>query len=189
RPYLDRLLSNADQIDFTHHVASVAYVDLAWLEGDARLAEEHALRAFSIAVKSGSPYVRVHAQACRGLSHILAGRLAAAVEDLTEALSFARRRKTGLEIEARILADLANAYRLKRDFAAALHCATEAIDVAAARCARIPACLAHIVRADVLWVTTEAIDRANSDLREARDLIQKTGAIIYEPLLPDLEPN
>src|SRR5262249_31172840 len=100
RPYLDRLLSNADQIDFTHHVASVAYVDRAWLEGDARLAEEHALRAFSIAVKSGSPYVRVHAQACRGLSHILAGRLDAAVEDLTEALSFARRRKTGLEIEA-----------------------------------------------------------------------------------------
>jgi class 3 adenylate cyclase/tetratricopeptide (TPR) repeat protein/nucleoside-triphosphatase THEP1 len=187
RPYLDRLLSNVDHVDFTHHVASVAYVDLAWLEGDARLAEEHALRAFSIAIKSGSPYVRVHAQACRGLSHILAGRLDAAVEDLAEALSFARRRKTGLEIEARILADLANAYRLKRDFAAALHCATEAIDVAAARCARIPACLAHIVRADVLWATTGAIDRVDGDLREARDLIQKTGAIIYEPLLRDLE--
>src|SRR5262249_19996880 len=29
RPYLDRLLSNVDQIDFTQHVASVAYVDLA----------------------------------------------------------------------------------------------------------------------------------------------------------------
>ena len=34
-------------IDPTHHVASVAYVDLAWAKGDARLADEHASRAFA----------------------------------------------------------------------------------------------------------------------------------------------
>lgn len=188
RPYLDRVLRmNADQGDFTHHVASIAYVDLAWAVGDVRLAEEHALRAFSMAVNSGSPYVRVHAQACRGLSHVLAGRLGPAVEDLAEALAFARRRKTGLEIEARILADLANAYRLKGDFADALRAATEAIDIAAARCARIPACLAHIVRAEVLWATGEDINRVSTELGNAQDLMQKTGAIIYSPLIRNLK--
>jgi len=188
RPYLDRVLrTNADQGDFTHHVANVAYVDLAWAEGDARLAEEHASRAFSIALKSGSPYVRVYAQACRGLSHVLAGRLGPAVEDLAGALAFARRRKTGLEIEARILADLANAYRLKGDFADALRAATEAIDIAAARCARVPACLAHIVRAEVLWATAEDPDRVKSELRRAQTLMGQTGAVIYKSLIDDLE--
>ena len=64
---------------------------------------------------SGNPYLRVYAQACRGLSHIVAGRLTSAIEDLSEALSFARSRKAGLENEPRILADLANAYRLNGD--------------------------------------------------------------------------
>ena len=187
-PYLDRVLkANPEQGILLHHVASVAYVDLACVKGDTRLAEEHASRLLSMAASSGTPYVRVHAQAGRGLSHMLAGRQDAAVKDLAEALSFARRRKSGLEIEARMLADLANAYRLKGDLAAALLTATEAIGVAAGRCARIPACLAHIVRAEVLWATGEDIDRVNSELGEAEDLMQQTGAVIYGPLIHDLE--
>ncbi len=187
-PYLDRVLqTNVDQGDFTHHVASVAYVDLAWAQGDAWLAEEHASRLSSMAARSGSPYVRVHAQACRGVSHILAGRLDVAVEDLAGALLFARRRKAGLEIEPRILADLANAYRLKGDFADGLRAATEAIAVAAARCARIPACLAHLVRAEVLWETAEDPTRVRSELKQAQALMDQTGAVIYKPLIHDLK--
>jgi len=187
RSYLDRLLqTSSEQADFTHHVASVAYVDLAWAEGDVRLAEQHALRAFSMAANSGSPYVRVHAQACRGLSHILAGRPDAAVQDLAEALLFARRRKAGLEIEARMLADLANAYRLKGDLAEALRAATEAIDVAAARRARTPACLAHIILAEVLRAGAGDLRRVRSELRQAQVLMEQTGAIIYKPLIDDV---
>src|SRR5450631_1112456 len=110
RPFLDRILQlEQGAIDALHHVIpSLAYVDLAWAEANAGLAQEHADRAFSLAVKSGNPYLRVYAQACRGLSHIVAGRLTSAIEDLSDALSFARSRKAGLENEPRILADLAN---------------------------------------------------------------------------------
>ena len=150
RPFLDRILqSESGQIDPIHDVIpSLAYVDLAWAEGNVGLAQEHADRAFSIAMKSGNPYLRVYAQACRGLSHIVAGRLTSAIEDLSDALSFARSRKAGLENEPRILADLANAYRLNGDSATALTTVDEAIKVATERHARVPECLARIVRAN-----------------------------------------
>jgi len=54
---------------------------VAWAEGNIGLAQEHADRAFSIAMKAGNPYLRVYAQACRVLSHIVAGRLTSAIED------------------------------------------------------------------------------------------------------------
>src|ERR1700724_1631517 len=56
RPYLDRLLQlDSDRADLTHHLASVAYVDLAWAQGDVQLAEHHAARAISMAARRGSP--------------------------------------------------------------------------------------------------------------------------------------
>ena len=97
RPFLDQVLRlESAQVDHIHHVMpSMAYVDVAWTQGNIGLAQEHAERAFSIAVKSGNPYLRVYAQACRGLSHITAGKLTLAIEDLSDALSFARSRKAG----------------------------------------------------------------------------------------------
>jgi adenylate cyclase len=146
RPFLDRILQlDSSRIDPIHHVMpSMAYVDVAWVEQDAGLAQEHADRAFSIAVKSGNSYLRVYAQACRGLSHIVAGQLGSAIEDLSEALRFARSRKAGLENESRILADLANAYRLKGDAQKALSTVIEAIKIATERNSRIPECFARI---------------------------------------------
>ncbi len=107
RPFLDRILQLEDsQVDPVHHVMpSMAYVDAAWAQKDPGLAREHADRAFAIAIKSGNPYLRVYAQASRGLSHIVSGRLTSAIEDLSEALRFARSRRAGLENEPRILAE------------------------------------------------------------------------------------
>ncbi len=104
RPFLDRILQlESSQVDPVHYVMpSMAYVDVAWAEENVGLAQEHADRAFAIAIKSGSPYLRVYAQACRGLSHIIAGRFTSAIQDLSDALSFARSRKAGLENEPRI---------------------------------------------------------------------------------------
>src|SRR5258708_6206213 len=140
RPLLDQILQlDSGQVDAIHYVIpSLAYVDLAWAEGDAALAQQHADRAFSLAVKSGSPYLRVYAQACRGLSHTIAGRLDSAIEDLSDALDFARSRKAGLENEARILADLANAFRQHGDVAAAFSAVDQAGSVAAERHAPVP---------------------------------------------------
>jgi class 3 adenylate cyclase/tetratricopeptide (TPR) repeat protein len=188
RPYLDQVLQmNANEVSVTDHVApSVAYVDLAWSEADVRLAEQHSERAFSMAIRSGNPYVRVYAQACRGLAHITAGHLDAAVEDLVAALDFGRRHKAGLENEARILADLANAHCLRGDYDCAIQSATEAIDVAIARCYRMPECLARIVRAEALWLSSSVSKQPEEDLMRADMLIEENGGFIYRPLIREV---
>jgi len=187
RPLLDQILQlDSSQVDAIHYVIpSLAYVDLAWAEGDAALAQQHADRAFSLAVKSGSPYLRVYAQACRGLSHTIAGRLDSAIEDLSDALDFARSRKAGLENEARILADLANAYRQNGDVAAAFVAVDQAIVVATERHARVPECLARFVRADLLLRSGAGGRNAegSNELERAKTLLHETGAGIFEVFL------
>ena len=136
-------------------------------------------------MKAGNPYLRVYAQALRGLSHIVAGRLTSAVEDLSDALSFARSRKAGLENEPRILADLANAHRLNGDIATALTTVDEAIKVATERHARIPECLARIVRADLLLrsATSDQKAEGRQELETARALMRETGAMLFETFI------
>src|SRR5258708_26357965 len=109
-------------------------------------------------MKSGNAYLRVYAQACRGLSHITSGRLTSAIEDLSDALSFARSRKAGLENEPRILADLANAYRLNGEIEKAVSTVTHAIAIATERHAPIPECLARMVHAD-LFIRSAVTDQ------------------------------
>ena len=191
--YLDRVIEmDATRVDVTHHVIpSLAYVDWHGLTGDVQLAERHAERAFSMAMKSGSPYLRVYAQACRGLSHIVAGRLDQAIRDFVDALGFARRQRAGLETEARILADLANAYRLKGEFASAVSAATEAIDIAIARRARVAECFAHAVRAQALLASPKAGEEteAQLDLVKAESLLQETGVLLLAPLVRAAKEN
>jgi adenylate cyclase len=189
RPFLDRILQlESSQVDPVHHVMpSMAYVDIAWAGGNVGMAQEHADRAFAIAMKSGNPYLRVYAQACRGLSHIVAGRFTSAIQDLSDALSFARSRKAGLENEPRVLADLANAYRLNGDSAVALSTVDQAIKVATERHARVPECLARIIRADLLLRSTITDQKAEGrqELERATALMRETGAILFETFVKD----
>jgi adenylate cyclase len=187
RPFLDRILQLEEgQVDALHYVIpSWAYVDLAWAEGNIGLAQEHADRAFSLAIKSGNPYLRVYAQASRGLSHIVAGRLTSAIEDLSDALSFARSRKAGLENEPRILADLANAYRLNGEIEIAFSTVDEAIKVAIERHARVSECLARIVRAKLLLRSVNSDEKAEGEqeLERAKALMRETGAMLLETFI------
>ena len=186
RSYLDRMLqTDIDPNDITLHLVGVAYVDLAWGEDDKDLAAFHAERAMGMAADSASPYVRVNALTCRGVSQLIAGRFEAAVDDLEKALQFARSRKAGLEAEARILADLANACRLSGDIDRAGRFAAEAIDVACARAARVPECLARVVHAEVLLQAGDT-DGAALELPKIQALMEETGAKLYEPLVRDL---
>jgi len=191
RPFLDRIIQLEDgQIDTLHHVIpSWAYVDLAWVEGNVGLAQEHAERAYHLAIKSGNPYMRVYGQACRGLSHVVARRLTSAIQDFSDALSFARSRKAGLEAEPRILADLANAYRLNGDDTTALNTVDEAIKVATERHARIPECLARIVRADLLLRSPNEhqIADGRQELAQSRLLMQETGAMLFKRFINELD--
>ena len=166
RPHLDRVLqTDLDPNDITRHLASVAYVDLAWGENDRGLAEHHAERAMSLAVGSGSPYVLVNALACRGLSHMISHRFEAAADELERALSFARSRRAGLEGEARILAELAKAYRLSGDFDRAGSTATEAMRSPARGPPTFPKPCAHRVAGVSLQMGNA--DRARANCRKS----------------------
>lgn len=192
RTYLDRVIQfDPARIDATNHtIPSLAYVDLAWATRDQQLAEEHAGRAFALAVKSGSPYLRVYAQACRGVAHVIGKRFDAAIADLAEALDFARRRKAGLENEARILADLANVQRLNGDLRSALVTAAEAIKVATARHARVSECFARTVHAEALAAANVGGLAASTDeLDRAEILLAETGAHIYAPFIHAARSN
>jgi class 3 adenylate cyclase/tetratricopeptide (TPR) repeat protein len=183
RPYLDRLLQlDPNRTDVTHQVLpSAAYVDLAWLRGDAALAAEHADRAFTLAETSGNPYLRVFALAYRGLAHGIAGRLDEAIDDLTSALAFARWRKAGLENDARILADLGDVLLRRGNAGAALRAADEAIEIARTRHARLPECRARIVRASALLAAEGPAGSAAAaaELARAGELVEETGAAAY----------
>jgi adenylate cyclase len=186
RPYLDRMLqTDTDSNDITLHLVSVAYVDMAWAMEDRTLADFHAERAMKMAAESGSPYILVNALACRGVAHLATGRFGPAVDSLDTALTVARSRKAGLEGEARILADLANAHRLNNELEAAQLVAAEAIEVAVARAARIPECLGRIVLADALRQTGK-VELARSELAQARTLLETTGARLYAVLLDEV---
>jgi class 3 adenylate cyclase/tetratricopeptide (TPR) repeat protein len=193
RPLLDRIVHlDASQIDTLHHVIpSWAYVDLAWVEGNIGLAQEHAERAYSLSIKSGNPYMQVYGRACRGVAHIVARRLTSAIQDLSDALSFARLRKAGLEAEPRILADLANAYRLNGDVSTALTTADEAIAVAIERHARIPECLARVTRADLLLRSSGEHRETEGKLEIARSkaLMQTTGAVLFNRFINEVEAD
>jgi hypothetical protein len=100
---------------------------------------------------------------------------------LTDALSFARSRKAGLENEPRILADLANAYRLNGDNVRTLTTAVEAINIATERHARVPECLARFVRATSLLSSSNKDQNVEGaeELRRAEALMHETGALIF----------
>ena len=180
RPYLDRMLqTDLDPNDITLHLAHVAYVDMASAQDDAALAARHAERALVMAEESGSPYIRVSALACLGVSHLMSGRFAEAAHELEKAIAFARSRNAGLESEARLLTDLATAYRLTGDLERAERTVTEALEVASARSARVSQCLARLVHAEIALQAADP-DRAELELRNAQALMEQTGARIHE---------
>ncbi len=190
RSYLDRVIQmDTEHINASDHmVPSISYVDLAWAEGDVRLAEHHSARAIGIATRSGNPYLMTYAMACRGLSLVVAGKPGAAIEELTAAIDFARRRRAGLEYEPRMLADLANAHRLKGDFVAAVRAADEAIEVSTTRHTRVAESFARTLRAHILFASG-AVEEAGDELARAEKLIEDTGAMIYQPLARDLRTS
>ena len=196
RPFLDRVLqSDEARVNTLHYVIpSLAYVDMAWATGDCTLAQTHADRAFSLALKNDKPSersLRVLAQASRGLSHVTAGRFDAAIEDFSDALRFARSQKSGLENEARILADLANAYRLNGDIPSALTTVDEAIMVATTRHTRVAECLARIVRAETLLESTieDRKTEAKGELKRAEALARANGIAIFGQLIENLKEH
>ena len=189
RTYLDRVISmDAAHVDIMHHVIpSLAYVDLAWATGDAQLAARHAERAFSMAMKSSTPYP--YLQSTRRLAAVSRtlspDRLDEGLKDLRRCSWICAPSEGWTEAEPRILADLANAYRLEGQFASAVSTATEAITIATARHARVAQCFVHIVRAEALFASPSVGENIEvvQELNQAEELVKETGVVIFAPLI------
>jgi len=185
RNELDSLITGlSDTADLAlQAMPHIAYVELATLVGDAALAEPHALEAGALSARSGSPYTRVHALAAQGIAQRLAGDAPRARALLEEALALARETNSGLEYEARILCELAEAQMGLNLLASALETATASADTACRRRARVVECQARLVlaRAELARPDAAGVGSAQQALELAQRLIDETGALAYQP--------
>jgi adenylate cyclase len=147
---------------------------------DGALAD--ARRGLEIAERSGSPFSQVIALAYLGRAHALLSEWPEAVAALERSLLLARSRRTGLETEAAILADLALALLAHGDSARATRLANEATDVARRRGLLLDECAANIALARVLLEGAGAPKRrpARKCLERALDLARRIGARFLE---------
>jgi adenylate cyclase len=145
RRWLDRVIALGSLEPVVQYVAHMGYVRLAWFEGDAALAREHAARVAAIAAASGIPYIQVYAHRCAGLARMVAGDFDGAIDELTRGLKLARRASAARDNEAMFLAEIADAHlRAGRD-GEAIETATRATVLARRRRSRLAECHAWIV--------------------------------------------
>ncbi|MBS0522612.1 MAG: AAA family ATPase [Proteobacteria bacterium] len=95
-------------VDVLHRMlAHGTMIDTAWGTDDVALATEHSDLNHRLGEKSGNPYLMVYGRSFRGLAQAMRGDLSQAATTIGDTLRFARQHHTGLENEARMLADLA----------------------------------------------------------------------------------
>jgi class 3 adenylate cyclase/tetratricopeptide (TPR) repeat protein len=182
---LDTFLAGLnDTIDLALQVMPrIAYVEMAALTGDAELAARHTAAATELSARSGSPYLQVHALAAQGIALRLAGDHAKAAGLFEEALALAHETNSGLEYEARVLCELADARVQLNLLPLALETAAAAVDTAQQRHARVTECQAQLVLAGAHLTHPDAagVETARQTLERAEQLIAETGALAYKP--------
>jgi predicted ATPase/class 3 adenylate cyclase len=121
------------------------------LRGDLPRALAHGRRAVALAAERGSPFSQVEAAAFLGAAALAAGDVAIATSALETALGLARRRRTALWYEPRILATLADARLVAGDSARASVLLAEAREsIARGRGWRLSACDVELARVRLL---------------------------------------
>ena len=171
---------------FIPHFASV---EMACQRQEPDIARYHAEQVTALATQLAIPYLRVAAQACSGLAKSASRDFEGSVIVYQEGLSYARKVRAGLDFEARLLADLADAYFRAGHYAKAADVAAEAIDVARRRTYRVSECHACVIRAAAL------MKQANSHFKgevagliaRAQTLVQLTGASRFGLLITEIE--
>jgi ATP/maltotriose-dependent transcriptional regulator MalT len=150
------------------------------------MARSHAKEVESYASQSGMIYLFTAARLCRALVSSAEKDFDSASDDLYEALTTARKSKTGLEIEARLLAYLADVLDCAGEQARAAQAAKEAIEVARRRTDRVAELHAHIVAANIMLAGGEVKPELREEhLQRAKALLDSTGAAIFAPRLLD----
>jgi class 3 adenylate cyclase len=175
-----------EQSPVVQYIPHIALVELARIRGDAGLAMRHAREVAKIAEQTAMPYLRVCAAHADGLARMVRGDFAGAGDALEAGLALAHRSRAGLEYEARMLADLAEARYLAGDNRRALATARAALDISCQRRARVAECRSALVRAAALSAVGEADTEAAGLVARAEHLIAETGVAVLAPLLARL---
>jgi tetratricopeptide (TPR) repeat protein len=164
------------------HTNALGWCDMA---RDAGGALAHARQAAESAEVGGTSVVRATAALALGQAHLVGAQWGDAVEALHAALTGFREGRTGLVLEARVLAYLAEAYLGAGDPDRACAAADEALAVARRRRTPLGEIAAHLARARVLLgVDGEThIDEVADALRDATALVETTEMRLFAPFL------
>jgi class 3 adenylate cyclase/tetratricopeptide (TPR) repeat protein len=167
--------------------AHFAAVEMAFHRGNVALARTHAKEIAGFASQSGMSYLVIASGLCQALVKSADQDFNSAADELFEALTAARKSRTGLEIEARLLAYLSDALNCAGHQARAASIANEAIEIAQRRTDRVGELHARIIVAQTMSAGGEIrSEQGEQHLRRARMLLDSTGAAIFAPRLPDL---
>ena len=164
-------------VQFIPHIASV---EMAWALSEPDMAREHAARVQALARQSAMPYLRVAAHVCDGLARATEGDFEGGAQDIRAAIALSRSSRTGLEFEARMLADLAEMLFRADSVDAALQAAEEADAVAKRRTDRVAECHAVLIQGTIHAVTGKATEAARL-VEQADLLLRVSGAAFFEP--------
>ncbi len=182
REALERALAAADEERDSEVVGWIHgwKVQLAVVGGADEHAMEDARRSSDIAERNGSQFSQVIALSYLGRAHLLRGECAEAASALEKALALARKRRTALETEPEIVANLAQAVLMCGDPEKAVRLAEEAVEIARSRGAR----LGEVIAGRILGSILAGAGRrraARRSLERALELAREIGARSVEP--------
>jgi adenylate cyclase len=155
-------------------------VQLAVVGGGAERVMEDARRGCDIAEKNGSQFSQVIALSYLGRAHLLRGECAEAASALEKALALARKRRTALETEPEIVANLAEAVLMCGDPEKAVRLAEEGVEIARSRGARLGEVIAGRILGGILAGAGKR-RAARRSLERALELAREIGARSVEP--------
>jgi class 3 adenylate cyclase/tetratricopeptide (TPR) repeat protein len=146
---------------------------------------EHANRGLEIAERTGSFFSQVLALAHLGRARALRGEWQDAIVVFDRSLEIARARRIACELEAGILADLAEVHSAIGNHPAALALAREAIETAQRRDVMVEECRAQLANARVLLRAEGARKQraARRALETAAEIAHETEARLFEPFI------
>jgi tetratricopeptide (TPR) repeat protein len=182
--YLDTHSTDWNQADLIDQ-ARRAWVDLHWLRADAPAALAEASQLARLVEVRGSPYAQVGACQALGLAYLLNARFGDAVQALETAVSRMGELRVSMELEALILAYLAEAQQLGGDVDLAEETTQRAERVAQQRRTRVFDCYAKLVRGRIRLRRARPGDLEGAELAlaAALELCAQTGARTLEPFV------
>jgi tetratricopeptide (TPR) repeat protein len=179
--------SHGDRESESYAHSNRAFVDeMSGQVGPATLT--HSQRAFDLAEQAGNPLAGAAASTAWAVAEVATGSLAEGLERADSTLTTIRERGTGLHYIPALLTSIALARLGLGDRGAALASAEEAVDIMNSRGLTVCALLAPITLAWLLIETEGAAagDRIEAILARATDVVEKSGARVFEPQIREL---